>query len=114
MSRLPVTESSKNSKVFTLSNSATAERNRLMSWNSTAQELTKPVTVIPSSKISVILRPIVFVERVTNLILGTLVKVPYALLKLGYEIAKLFTRGLSSIRSLLLGSKKKSSKPVLR
>jgi hypothetical protein len=55
-----------------------------------------------------------FVERVTNLILGTLVKVPYTLLKLGYEIAKLFTRGLSSIRSLLLGSKKKSSKPVLR
>jgi hypothetical protein len=105
MSRLPVTESPKEFKDVASSNSVTTERNILISWDSTVQNLTSPVAVIPLPKNAIILRPLEFVRVVTKLILAALSKAPYTLFKICYEIAKLFTRGLSSIRCLLCGSK---------
>ena len=100
-----MTESSKEFEAADPSNSVTAERNRLMSWDSTVQKLTIPVAVIPLPKNTIILRQLEFLLGVPKLILADLSKAPYTLFKFGYEIAKLFTRGLSRIRFLLCGSK---------
>jgi len=97
-----VTETSKESRDTLLSNSVTAERNRLMSWGSTEKSSTKPVPVVPSSKITIILRPhVFFVSKITKLILSALAKVLYTLLKLAYEVTKLFMRLMSSIRRIV-------------
>ena len=96
-----MSEPSKKFKDAVPSTSVMTERNRLMSWDSAAQGLTKPVVVIPSSKITIFLRPLGFASKITKLILAAVVKLPYTLFRLGYEIAKLVTRGLSNIRRLL-------------
>jgi len=104
MSRFPVTKSSEGHKVPATLNSVTTERNRLMSWGSTFQELTKPVAEFPRTKTPVTPRPLGFVSNITKSIFASLVKLPHTLFKLGYEIAKLVTRGLSSVRRLLSSS----------
>ena len=96
-----MSEPSKEFKAAAPSAPVMTERNRLMSWDSIAQGLTKPVDVIPSSKITITLRPLEFASEITKLILVAVVKLPYTLFKLGYEIAKLVTRRLSKIRRLL-------------
>jgi hypothetical protein len=101
MSRLPVTESSKVHKVSDPLTSATTERNRLMSWDSTVQELTKPDDGVPGLKTASILWPFGFASKIIRVIFASLAKLPYALFKLGYEIAKLVTKRLSSLRRLL-------------
>ena len=101
MSRLPVTESSKENKVSTPLTSVTTERNRLMSWDSTVQELTKPDDVIPGLKTASILWPFGFASKIIRVFFASLAKLPYTLFKLGYEIAKLVTKTLSSLRRLL-------------
>jgi hypothetical protein len=101
MSRLPVTESSKVHKVSAPLTSVTTERNRLMSWDSIVQELTKPDDVIPGLRTASILWPFGFASKIIRVFFASLAKLPYTLFKLGYEIAKLITRGLSSIRRLL-------------
>ena len=100
-----MTEPAKEIKDAAPSSSVMTERNRLMSWDSIARGLAKPVDVIPSSKITIILGPLAFVSKITNLIIGAVVKLSYTLFKIGYEIAKLFTRGVSSLRRLLFPSK---------
>ena len=105
MSRLPVTESSKVHKVSATLTSVKIERNRLISWDSTVQGLNKPDGVTQSSKGSITIKAVGFVSKITQLFSGSIAKLPYALFKIGYEIAKLFTRGLSRIRSLFSGSK---------
>ena len=100
-----MTESSKEQKVAETLTSVTTERNRLMSWSNPVQGLTKPGGVAPSSKITIILSLLAFVSNTTKSILAALVTLPYLLFKLGYEIAKLITRGLSRIRSLLFVAK---------
>ena len=94
-------EPSKESKAATPSTPVMTERNRLMSWDSIAQGLTKPVDVIPSSKITINLRPLEFASETTKLTLAAVVKLPYTIFKLGYEIAKLVTRVLSNLRHLM-------------
>ncbi len=94
-------ESSEGHKTSASITSVKIERNRLMSWDSTVQGLNKPDGVTPSSKKSITIRTIVFVRKVTKLFPESLAKLPYALFKLGYEIAKIFTRGFSTIRRLL-------------
>jgi len=101
MRRLRVTGSSRGYKHPTPSASVTTEINRLMSWDGTVQKLTKSGAVIASSKSSVTLRPLMFVSKIIKLFLVTVAKFPYTLFRFGYEIAKLFTRGLSTIRRLL-------------
>ncbi len=96
-----MTESPKEFKDVASSNSVTTERNRLISWDSTTQGLTKPVDVIPSSKSSITLRLLRFVSKIAKLIRASLAKLPYTLFKMGYEIAKLITRVLSNLRHLL-------------
>ena len=96
-----MTEPTKEIKDATPSTSVMTERNRLMSWDSIARGLTKPVDVIPSSKNSITSRTLVFVRKITKLFPESLAKLPLALLKLGYEIAKMVTRVLSNIRRLL-------------
>ncbi len=100
-----MTESSKVHKVSAPLTSVTTERNRLMSWDSNVQELTKPNDLIQGSKTAIILWPFGFASKTYKLIFASLAKLPYALFKLGYEIAKLLTKGLSSVRRLLSGSK---------
>jgi hypothetical protein len=102
MRRFPVTESHKVSATLS---SVTAERNRLISWDSLVQGLTKPSAEIPSSKNLITLGPFRFLSNVITLFLASLANLPYALFKLGYEIAKLVTRGISRIRSLLFVAK---------
>ena len=96
-----MTESSEGHKTSDSPTSVRIERNRLMSWDSTVQGLNKPEGVTQSSKNAITIRTIVFVRKVTKLFPESLAKLPYALFKLGYEIAKIFTRGFSSIRRLL-------------
>jgi hypothetical protein len=105
MSRLPVTESSKVHKVSTPLTSVTIERNRLLSWDSTVQELTKPDDVIPGLKTAITLWPIGFPSKIIREFLASLARLPYTLFKLGYEIAKLATIGLSGIRRMLFQEK---------
>ena len=96
-----MTESSKVNKVFAPLTSVTTERNRLISWDSTVQELTKPDDVIPGLKTTSILWPFGFATKIISVFLTSLAKLPYTLFKLGYEIAKLVTKRLSSLRRLL-------------
>jgi hypothetical protein len=96
-----VTESSKVHTVSATLTSVKIDRNRLMSWDSPVRGLTKPGEVIPSSKTSTTLKLLGFVSKTPMLIFASLSKLPYALFKLGYEIAKLVTRALSNIRRLL-------------
>ena len=105
MKRSPVTESSKGLRRAPPPTLFTSKRNRLITWESTEQEFTKSGAVIPSSKIAIIPRPLGFVSKTTKSIFASLAKLPYALFKLCYAIAKLVTRGLSSIRRLLFVSK---------
>jgi len=101
-----VSEPSKKFKGAVPSTSVMTLRNRLMSWDSAAQELTKPGDVTPSSKNSITPRRVGFIGKKTKLFFAALAKLPYKLFKVSYEIAKLFTRGLAGIRRLLSGSKK--------
>jgi hypothetical protein len=105
MKRLLVTESSKGNRHPAASTSATTERNRLMSWGSPVQGVTKPSDAIPSYKKSIILGPFGFGSNILNIFFASLAKLPFTLFKLGYEIAKLFTRGVSSLRRLLFPAK---------
>ena len=100
-----MTESSKEQKLAATLTSVTTERNRLMSWSSPVQGLTKPGGVAPSSKGTITLSLLAFVSNTTKSILAALVTLPYSLFKLGYEIAKVITRGLSRIRRLLFVAK---------
>ncbi len=97
-------ESSKGNKVSASLTSVTTERNRLISWDSPVHGLNKPDGVTPSAKSSITIRTLMFVRKMTELIFAFLPKLPYELLMLGYEIAKLVTRGFSSIRRLLSSS----------
>ena len=105
MSRLPVTESSKEQKVAATLTSVKTGRNRLISWSNPVQGLTKPGGVALSSKGTITLSLLAFVSNTTKSILAALVTLPYSLFKLGYEIAKVITRGLSRIRRLLFVAK---------
>ena len=96
-----MTESSKVHKVSAPITSVTTERNRLMSWDSTVQEFTKPDDVIPGLKTAITLWPFGFASKIIRVFLASLAKLPYTLFKLGYEIAKLVTIGLSKVRRLL-------------
>ena len=96
-----MTEYSEGHKTPASLTSVKIERNRLMSWDSTVQGLNKPDGVTQSSKNSITISTIVFVRKATKLFPESLAKLPYALFKLGYEIAKIFTRGFSTIRRLL-------------
>ncbi len=100
-----MTESSEGHKVSATFTAVTTERNRLIPWDSPVQKLTKPADVIPNSKSSITLRLLGFVSKITKLFFTSLANLLYALFKLGYEIAKLVTMGLSNIRRLLSGSK---------
>jgi hypothetical protein len=97
-----VTEFSEGHKSSATLTSVKIERNRLISWDGTVQVLKKPDYVTSSSKNSITSRTLVFVRKITKLFPKSLAKLPFALFKLGYEIAKLVTRVLSNIRRLLL------------
>ena len=100
-----MTESHKGSEYTATPTSVTTERNRLMSWVSNSQELTEPLTEMPSPKIPIIPKTLGFVSKIANSTLEFLAKLPYTLFKFGYEIAKLVARGLSRIRRLLFVAK---------
>jgi hypothetical protein len=74
-----VTEFSKGVDYTKVSNSVKTERNRLVSWESPVQELTKPAVVIPSPRNAITLKPLEFVSKVTKLMRATLLQLPYTL-----------------------------------
>ncbi len=100
-----MTESSKGHKHPNASTSVTTQRNRLISWDNSVQGVTEPGGLISSSKNSITLRAFGLANRIPKLICASLAKLPYTLFKYGYEIAKLVTRGLSSIRRSLFVAK---------
>lgn len=100
-----MTESSEGHKTSATLTSVKMKRNRLISWDSIVQGLNKPDGVTPSSKKSITSGTLVFVRKITKLFPESLAKLPFALFKLGYEIAKLVTRVLSKIRLLLFVAK---------
>ncbi len=100
-----MTESSKGHKHPNALTSVTTQRNRLMSWDSTVQGISEPSGVISSSKNLITLRPLGLARKIPKSMYIFLAKLPYALFKIGYEIAKLVTRGLSSIRRSLFMAK---------
>ena len=100
-----MTESSEGPETSATLTSVKIERNRLISWDRTVQGLNKPDGVTPSSKNSITIGRLVFVRKVTKLFLESLAKLPYALFKVGYEIAKLVTQVLANIRRLLFTTK---------
>ena len=100
-----MTESSEGHKTSATLTSVKMKRNRLISWDSIVQGLNKPDGVTPSSKKSIPSGTLVFVRKITKLFPESLAKLPFALFKLGYEIAKLVTRVLSNIRRLLFLNK---------
>jgi hypothetical protein len=93
-----VAESPRGNRHPSASTSVTTERNRLMSWGSLVQGVTKPSDVTPSFKKSISLGPFGFASKIIRVFLASLAKIPYTLFKLGYELAKLVTIGLSRIR----------------
>ncbi len=103
-----MTESSKGYKGNAAFTSTTTERNRLVSWESTIEGLNKPDGATQGPKSSITIRTFGFVSKITQLFSGSIAKLPYALFKFVYEIAKLFTRGISRIRFLFSGSKETS------
>ena len=100
-----MTESSKGQKHPNALTSVTTQRNRLMSWDNTVQGITEPGGLISSSKNLITLRALGLASRIPKLICASLAKLPYTLFKFSYEIAKLVTRGLSSIRRSLFVAK---------
>ena len=100
-----MTESSEGNEVSATLTSVTTARNRLMSWGNTAKDPTKTFVVVASYKIPMIGPLLGFVSNITKWILAALISLPYTLLKFVYVIAKLFTRGLSSIRRFLPSAK---------
>jgi hypothetical protein len=100
-----VFESSKEFQGADSSNSVTNERNRIISWAGAVQQPTIPFAVTPRPKNAIILRPLGFISKITKLFFASLAKLPYVLFKLGYEIAKLVARALSSIRRYLFMAK---------
>ena len=96
-----MTESSEGHKTSATLTSVKIERNRLISWDSTVQGLNKPDGVMPSSKNSISIRTLGFVGNTTKFFSVSLAKLPYVLFRFGYEIARLFTKRLSSLRRLL-------------
>jgi hypothetical protein len=72
-----------------------------MSWDNSVQGRTKPHDEILNSKSSITAKPPGFFSKIIRAIFASLAKLPNALFKLGYEIAKLVTRRLSSLRRLL-------------
>lgn len=109
-----MTESSKGDKHTSPSTSVTTERNRLMSWESTVQGLAKPGAAATRSKSSINPWTLGFVSKITKLFFASLAKLPYTLFKFSYEIAKLFTRGLSRIKCRLSGSKEARARAAVR
>jgi hypothetical protein len=105
MSRLLVTESSKRNALVSLSTSGSKERNRLISWGNPVATPTKPEVENLNLKISIGQTPPSLGGRITKSIFVALFKLLYTSLKFCYEIAKFFTKGLSSIRRFLFVAK---------
>ena len=94
-------KSSEGNKHTSPSSSVITERNRLMSWGSNVKGQTTPGDVITNPQSSITLKPLGFVSKIIWAIFASLAKISYPLFKLVYEIAKLVTRRLSSLRRLL-------------
>jgi len=100
-----VTESSRRHEFPATLTAVATERNRLMSWDNTVQGLAIQSDLIPNSKSSITLKRLDFVCTIIRAIFASLSKLPYTLFKIIYEIMKLFTRGLLSIRRSLFAVK---------
>ena len=101
-----MTEFSKEVKVGGPSTLAKTERNRFVSWESDVQIANQPGIEALTPKASKALSSLTPVSRIAKSIFAVLVKVIYSLFKVGYEVAKFFTRRLSSIRGFLFSGKK--------
>jgi hypothetical protein len=76
------------------------EKNRLISWDSNVQELNQSNAGTSDSKGTTMPSHSGLANKMTKLILATAVRLPTVIFKVGYELAKLATRGLSRVRRL--------------
>ena len=87
------------------SKSGTTQRNRFVVWERASQDPNNSGVGIPSPKKSTSLRPLNHISSITKSIVKALLSVLYTFIKVGYEVAKFATRGLSSIRRFLFVTK---------
>lgn len=100
-----MTDSSKRLEAVPHFTSGTIERNRILSWDIVNQRPNKSSPENLSSKITLSPSPLWLAARVPKLTIASLARLLYITIKLGYEIAKYLTRGLSGIRSYLFVAK---------
>ncbi len=96
-----MTETSKGLEFTRVYKTLRTERNRLVSWDSAKQEFDISIPANQSPRNAITPKTHEFIGKIFKLIFASLFKLTYTLFKLGYEIAKIVTRGLSSIRRLL-------------
>ena len=101
MSRFIVNESSKEAAFIASSISGTTERNRFVTWESAVRIASKPAIETLSPKTSMTHGLLRLACKIIRSIVEALLKALYRFLKFSYEIAKFFTKGLSSIRRYL-------------
>jgi hypothetical protein len=81
------------------------ERNRLMSWNSTVQEINQTGSASASSRSKFISKLLGIVIRIGRLVVTTLINLPYTFFKLAYGTAKFVAQRLSNIRRFFFVTK---------
>ena len=91
--------------VGTPSKSGTPQRNRFVVWERVSQDPNNSGVGIQSPKKTTSLRPPNHISSITKSIFKALLGVLYTFIKVGYEVAKFATRGLSSIRRFLFVTK---------
>jgi hypothetical protein len=99
-----VTEFSKEVKVGAPATPPETERNRFVSWESAAQLANKPRVEILTPKTSKSHGSPSFASRTTKSIVAVSLTLLYTVFKIGYEVAKFFTRRLSTFTRFFFGS----------
>ena len=99
-----MTEFSKDVKVGAPATSAKTDRNRFVSWESDVQLANKTGVEILTPKKSKSHGSPSFASRTTKSIVTVFLKVLYTVFKIGYEVAKFFTRRLSTFTRFFFGS----------
>jgi len=75
-----------------------SKRNRFVSWESVSQRPNKSGELISTSRIAFSFSRHGITLRITHSLVSALFRVSYTFFKVVYEVAKIITRGLSSIR----------------
>jgi hypothetical protein len=81
------------------------EKNRLISWDNTAQEINQSGSSGASPRSKLTSKLLGFVNRIGRLVVTTLINLPYTFFKLAYGTAKFVAQRLSNIRRFFFVTK---------